>query len=66
MILLMYFFIGEAEESICEMLELIQELEKRWKTGGRKEIIRRMAAIEGAMCRHYMRSLIMKMVYSVL
>ena len=41
------FFIGEAEESICEMLELIRNWKKDGKPGGRKEIIRRMAAIEG-------------------
>ena len=41
------FFIGEAEESICEMLELIRNWKKDGKPGGRKEVIRRMAAIEG-------------------
>lgn len=32
------FLLGETEESICEMLELIPG-GKRWKTGGGKEII---------------------------
>ena len=41
------FFIGEAEESIMEMADLVKEWKKQGKPGGRKEIIRRLASIKG-------------------
>lgn len=41
------FFIGESEESICEMADLVKAWKKEGKPGGRKEIIRRMASIKG-------------------
>lgn len=62
----MYFFIGEAEESICEMLELIRNWKKDGKPGGRKEIIRRMAAIEGCYVPSLYEVSYYEMVYSVL
>ena len=41
------FFIGESEEAIGEMAELVKNWKKEGKPGGRKEIIRRMATIKG-------------------
>lgn len=41
------FFVGEAEESIEEMAELVKAWKKEGKPGGRKEIIRRLASIKG-------------------
>lgn len=41
------FFIGEAEESINEMADIIKQWKMDGKPGGRKEIIRRMAGIQG-------------------
>ena len=41
------FFIGESEEAIGEMADIIKAWKKEGKPGGRKEIIRRMAGIKG-------------------
>ncbi len=41
------FFIGESEEAIEEMVDLVKAWKAEGKPGGRKEIIRRMARIEG-------------------
>ncbi|WP_298026629.1 TIGR03960 family B12-binding radical SAM protein [uncultured Dialister sp.] len=41
------FFIGESEEAIGEMAELVKNWKKEGKPGGRKKIIRRMATIKG-------------------
>lgn len=41
------FFIGESEEAIGEMADIVKAWKKEGKPGGRKEIIRRMAGIKG-------------------
>lgn len=41
------FFIGESEEAIGEMADIVKLWKKEGKPGGRKEIIRRMAGIKG-------------------
>lgn len=41
------FFIGESEEAIGEMADIVKVWKKEGKPGGRKEIIRRMAGIKG-------------------
>lgn len=41
------FFIGESEEAIGEMADIVKAWKKKGKPGGRKEIIRRMAGIKG-------------------
>lgn len=41
------FFIGESEEAIGEMADIVKAWKKEGKPGGRKEIIRRMASIRG-------------------
>lgn len=41
------FFIGESEEAIGEMVDIVKAWKKEGKPGGRKEIIRRMAGIKG-------------------
>lgn len=41
------FFIGESEEAIGEMADIVKVWKKEGKRGGRKEIIRRMAGIKG-------------------
>lgn len=41
------FFIGESEEAIGEMADIVKAWKKEEKPGGRKEIIRRMAGIKG-------------------
>lgn len=41
------FFIGESEEAIGEMADIVKAWKKEGKPGGRKEIIRRMASIKG-------------------
>lgn len=41
------FFIGEFEEGIEEVADAIKEWKKEGKPGGRQEIIRRLATIEG-------------------
>lgn len=41
------FFIGESEEAIEEMADIVKAWKKEGKPGGRKEIIRRMAGIKG-------------------
>lgn len=41
------FFIGESEEAIGEMVDIVKAWKKEGKPGGRKEIIRRMASIKG-------------------
>lgn len=41
------FFIGESEEAIGEMADVVKAWKKEGKPGGRKEIIRRMAGIKG-------------------
>lgn len=41
------FFIGESEEAIGEMADIVKVWKKERKPGGRKEIIRRMAGIKG-------------------
>lgn len=41
------FFIGESEEAIGEMADIVKAWKKEGKPGGRKEIVRRMAGIKG-------------------
>lgn len=41
------FFIGESEEAIGEMADIVKLWKKEGKPGGRKEIIRRMSGIKG-------------------
>lgn len=41
------FFIGESEEAIGEMADIVKAWKKEGKPGGRKEIICRMAGIKG-------------------
>lgn len=41
------FFIGESEEAIGEMADIVKAWKKEGKPGGRKEIIRRMVGIKG-------------------
>lgn len=41
------FFIGESEEAIGEMADIVKVWKKEGKPGGRKGIIRRMAGIKG-------------------
>lgn len=41
------FFIGESEEAIGEMADIVKAWKKEGKPGGRREIIRRMASIKG-------------------
>lgn len=41
------FFIGESEEAIGEMADIVKAWKKEGKPGGRREIIRRMAGIKG-------------------
>lgn len=41
------FFIGESEEAIGEMADIVKAWKKEGKPGGRKEIIRRVAGIKG-------------------
>lgn len=41
------FFVGESEEAIDEMAQLVKQWKKEGRPGGRKEIIRRMAHISG-------------------
>lgn len=41
------FFIGESEEAISEMVDIVKAWKEEGKPGGRKEIIRRLAKIPG-------------------
>ena len=41
------FFIGESEEAIEEMVDILKSWKEEGKPGGRKEAIRRLAKIEG-------------------
>lgn len=41
------FFVGESEESVLELIDIYGQWKKEGKPGGRREILRRMAGIEG-------------------